>query len=185
MIEKLRKHPYLLIGSIVCIITGIFLLISDPVRIINMIYFLLGGGLILTGIYKLILSENKEKMYMYDGIVDVIVGISFMFFHDLIITIILGLIFIAFPVVRIIKSIDKFKTFKKELPLLIIGLVIALSGGLMGNIFVKILGALFVLLGIYLFINIFTDKINILKSKNTSKNTRRKDVIDVDYEERG
>jgi drug/metabolite transporter superfamily protein YnfA len=183
--ERFRKHPYLLIGSIIAVMCGIWLLFTDPSKVIGMIYFLVGGVLILTGIYKLLVSNNKDKMYIYDGAIDVIVGISFMFFHDLIITIILGLIFVIFPLVRTFRSKDKKATFKREIPLLIIGLVIALSGGLMGTIFVKILGGISILFGIYLFINIYTDKFNVLKRKKVKKEYhKRDDVIDVEYEER-
>ena len=185
--NKLRNHPYLLIGSIVAVMSGIWLLFTDPTKVINMIYFFLGGGLILTGLYKLLVSNNNDKMYIYDGALDVVIGISFMFFHDLFITIVLGLTFAVFPIARIIRSSDRKQTLKRELPLLIIGLVIALSGGLMGSIFVKILGGFSILLGIYLFINIYTDKLNFMKKKRTKTKEKhnRDNVIDVDYEERG
>ena len=62
--ERFRKHPYLLIGSIVAVMCGIWLLFTDPAKVIGMIYFLVGGGLILTGIYKLLISNNKDKGFL-------------------------------------------------------------------------------------------------------------------------
>ena len=193
MINKLREHPFLLVGTIISLVTGIFLLISDPALIITFIYFVVGGGIILAGIYKIVISEIKDKMYFYNGVSDVVVGICYMFFHNIIVTIILGLIFVAFPVIRIIKSRNRYLGFKKELPLLIFGSVIAISGDIMGLIYVKILGASFILLAIYLFINIFTDKFSIFRL--SFKRNRydydedyygggRDDIIDVEDDDR-
>ena len=193
MIDKLRQHPYLLVGSIICLVTGIFLLVANPALIMTFIYFVVGGGIILSGIYKVVISEIKDKMYFYNGVADVVVGICYMFFHDLIITIILGSILVAFPLVRIFKSNNKYRAFKRELPLLIFGSVVAISGGAMGEIYVWVLGVSVILLAIYLFINIFTDKISIFRLGKSSKyesseyeyryerrREERDDVIDVD-----
>ena len=129
----------------------------------------------------------KRKSLNIILIIIFIIGILIMFVHNWIVTIILGLAFVVFPLYRISKSIDKKERFKQELPLLIIGLVITLSGDLIANIFIKALGVLLVLLAIYLFINIFTDKIAIYRFKRvntTQKRDQRSDnVIDVEYEE--
>ena len=183
---RLKQNPILLISSIVSLVLGLWLLTTDYNEILGMIYFLIGGGLILTGISKLYLkNKSNEGSYLYDGAINIIVGVMIMFVHDLITTIILGVIFVLFPIIRICKSTSKKETFKRELPLLIIGLVIALSGDLIGNIFVKILGVLFILLAIYLFINIFTDKISFYKTRKIKKDkvVDSNNVIDVEYEE--
>lgn len=184
---KIRKHPYLLVLSIICLVLGLTLIFTDYVRIINFIYFIVGGGLIITGISKLLMGNNlNDKTYLYDGITNIIVGVLIMFVHNMIMTIILGLLFIIFPLFRIIKSVDKKYAFKRELPLLIIGLVIALSGDLIAEVFVKFLGVLFILLAIYLFVNIFIEKINIKVFKFSSikeEKTINRNIIDVEYEE--
>ena len=185
--RKLRENPVLLVSSIVCLIIGLWLLTTDPNRILNSVYFLIGGGLIITGISKILMNSNSsEKSYLYDGTVNIVIGILIMFVHDFVISIILGILFIVFPVIRIYKSADRKESFKQELPLLLIGLVIALSGDLIGGIFVKLLGAVLIILAIYLFVGIFTDKIKFIKIKYGSKMKRkgsRDNVIDVDYEE--
>ena len=184
--KKLKENPVLLISSIFSLILGLWLLLTDSTRIINFIYFIVGGGLIVTGISKILL-ENKfnDKSYTYDGVVDIVIGILVMFVHDTLLTIILGLLFVVFPIIRIVKSIDKKMTFKRELPLLIIGLVIALSGDLIADLFIKILGVLIILLAIYLFICIFTDKIKIIRFEHHTSYHRKaeRDVIDVEYVE--
>lgn len=188
--DKIKRKPHLLISSIITLVIGIWLLFTDYTRIINFIYFIVGGGLILTGLYKVLLMDyRKNKTYMYDGFIDIVIGILIMFVHNFIVTIFLGLIFVLFPIIRIVKSDEPMHTFKRELPLLIIGLVIALSGDLLAKIFIKFLGALFILLAVYLFVNIFTDKIAIIKFKTikvkyTKNNPNSDNIIDVDYEER-
>ena len=185
--DKIKRHPYLLVSTIITLLIGISLILADHNKVINFIYFAIGGGLILTGLYKvLLLDYNKNKTYLYDGAINIVVGILLMFVHNFIVTLILGLVFLIFPIIRIFKSNARKSTFKRELPLLIIGLVIALSGDLLANIFVKILGVLFILLAVYLFVNIFTDKITVIKfsSTRTKHNPQRDNVIDVDYEER-
>ena len=65
--NKLRNHPYLLLASIIAVTNGIWLLFVNPSKVINMIYFLVGGGLILTGLYKLLISNNSDKLYISYG----------------------------------------------------------------------------------------------------------------------
>lgn len=182
--NKIRKHPFLLTASIVSLILGLLLILSDHNEVINFIYFAIGGGLIITGISKIALENNyRDKTYYYDGILDIVIGILIMFVHNFIVTIILGAMFVVFPLMRIIKSNDKKYAFKKELPLLIIGLVIALSGDLIANIFIKGLGILFILFAIYLFACIFSERIRFYYTYNKTEEIKKDNVIDVDYEE--
>ena len=188
--DKIKRHPYLFVATIVSFLIGVWLICSDHNRIINTVYFLVGGGLIFTGLSKMLLLDfSKNKTYLYEGVTNVVVGMLIMFIHNFIVTLILGLIFVAFPVIRIFKSGDFASAIKKEFPLLIIGLVIAFSGDLLANIFVKFIGVLFVLLAIYLLVSIFTEKITVIsfKTKRATRskhNQERDNVIDVDYEER-
>ena len=54
--NKIRKHPFLLTASIVSLILGLLLILSDHNEVINFIYFAIGGGLIITGISKIALD---------------------------------------------------------------------------------------------------------------------------------
>lgn len=185
--NKLRRHPYLLALSIISFIVGLTLIVSDYTRIINLIYFIIGGGLVFTGISKFLMgNEFQDKSYFYDGVSNIIIGVLIMFVHNFVVMMILGMLFVLFPLYRIYKSADKKYAFKRELPLLIIGLVIALSGDLIAEAFVKILGGLFIVLAIYLFVNIFIEKLNINVFGYTYVNEEKminKDIIDVEYEE--
>ena len=188
--DKIKRHPYLFVATIISLLIGIWFICSDHNKIISTVYFLVGGGLILTGLYKMLLLDYKgNKTYLYDGIISIVTGILIMFVHNFIVTLILGLAFAIFPVIRIVNSDDSRSAFKKEFPLLIIGLVIAFSGDLLANVFIKFIGVLFILLAIYLFVSILTEKITVIRftttnTKRSKHNRERDNVIDVDYEER-
>ena len=61
---KIKQHPVLLIGSILSLVVGLMLLVSDYTHVINFIYFIVGLGLILTGVSKIIINNNiHDKSY--------------------------------------------------------------------------------------------------------------------------
>lgn len=183
--NKIRNHPFLLTGSLLCLGFAAILLFVDPGKILGFIYVVFGICLVATGISKIYLSsKTNDDSFPVDGILNIVIGISIIFFHNFIVTIILGALFMVFPIIRIIKSNNKKLRFKKELPLLIIGLLIALSGNFVFWVLIKILGGLFVVLAIYLFVLIFTNKVSIINIYGTRKKVDRDDVIDADYEER-
>ena len=125
-------------------------------------------------------------MDTYSGIVNIGVGTLFLFFHNYIITIILGVLLVILPIVRIVESDNKKIQFKQELPLFLMGIFICFSGDLFVAIFFKIIGVLLILLGIYQFISIFFERIQILQVSygNGSKEAKkRENVVDVSYEE--
>jgi hypothetical protein len=186
--RKLQEHPYMLLSSIVVLGLGISLMFTDANVVINIIYWAIGSFLILMGAAKILFKQhiyNQISAFaLADGLVDLIVGILFLFFHNIIVTIILGLCFMIFPIIRIIKSSDHKQTLKKELPLLITGLVIALCGDALGLVVVKIIAGILILFGIYLFLTIFIEKIAFWTIKGPKNKKQRKDsVIDAEYEE--
>lgn len=196
--DKIRKHPYILLTSFIFLIVGIFLIVVDAKEIINFVYNTIGVLCILSGILKIyISSRTSDDEYLFDGVINIAVGVALLFFHNFVVTLILGLLFVAFPIIRIFKSKDKLNAFQKELPLLIIGLVIILSGDLLADVFLKIVGILFILYAIYLFISIFIGTINIFifdfkkkKQKEKYKEQKRRteyndeNIIDAQCEER-
>jgi uncharacterized membrane protein HdeD (DUF308 family) len=187
MANKIKKHPYLLLASITSLILGIFLLLVNPSNILDFLYLSIGFMVVMIGVSKLYTSNQNQKA-LYDGALDILIGILFIFFHNFIITMILGLLFLVFPIIRILKSSYKGIAFKSELPLLILGLVMIFSGDLLVSIFVKVLGVFLIVLAIYLFISIFIDKLQFFVVTNqnveSSKTRKREDIVDVTYEER-
>lgn len=188
--KKIKEHPILLVSSLFFLLIGIFLIVSNPDYVVNMIYWIVGLPCIISGVIKLITYENNEDFF--DGITSIVIGVAFIFFHNFIVTIILGVLFIGFPIYRIIKSYNRKERFLQELPLLIIGLVMMLSGDLLINIFIKVLGVIAILYALYLFIAIFKNyrvfwfngKIRIHKSKSNSKPNGNDEYINAKYEER-
>ena len=185
--KKLKEHPVLLVSSIVCLIIGLWLLTTNPDYVLKSIYVMVGGCLIMAGISKILSNkDSEEKSFMYDGIINILIGVIIMFVHDFIVTTILGVLFVAFPVFRICKSFAKKEQFKRELPLLLIGLVIVLSGDLIGKLFVKLLGVILIGVAIYLFVGIFAGYIKFINIGSMQKKTQKKirdNVIDAEYEE--
>ena len=186
--RKLQEHPYLLLTSIFSMALGISLMFADANVIINFIYWGLSIILIIGGLAKIIFKQyvynQISGLALADGVVDIIVGILFLFFHNIIVTIILGILFMVLPIVRIFKSRDRKQTLKKESPMLVTGLVIALCGDALGFVVVKIIASIFILLAIYLFINIFTDKIAFWNKKESKPKMKRNDsIIDAEYED--
>lgn len=168
-----KNFKYIL--PLIYLILGIILLAVPAANIINTIYTILGIGLILFGIIQFIGSQS-DKITLSNGILDIVIGILFIFFHNEIVMIILAVLFIIFPIVRIIQAADKKLQFKIELPALIIGLLIAFCGDTIMTIMVKVIGAVLVVLAIYLFITRSDFK--------TLKRKKKPNTIDAKYEER-
>ena len=129
---------------------------------------------------------ERTKMDTSSGLINIVVGISIIFFHNFIVTLILGILFLVFPIIRIIQSPVKKATFKSELPLIIIGVFVCFSGDLFANVFFKIIGVLLVVFGIYQIISIFFEHLQIVKINYINTSTepkKRRDVVDVSYEE--
>ena len=184
--KKIKSHPVLLVSSIVNLLIGLWLIISNPTDIINTIHFIIGGILIFSGLTK-VMSNNKS--YVYNGLLNIALGIFIILFDHIIITVVLGLLFMVFPILRIASSDRKKEAFKKELPLLIIGLVIAFSGDFFALLLARFFGVLFTLIAVYLFTSIFYNKILIVKSSYKSKTSKRRkinddNVIDIECEVR-
>lgn len=127
--------------------------------------------------------NQRTKIDTYSGILNIVVGTLFLFFHNFIVTIILGLALLVFPIIRIVKNPYKKVAIKQELPLLAFGIFVCFSGDLFVEVFFKIIGVLFMLLGVYQIISIFIEKMQILKVNYDTAPKIRKNVVDVKYEE--
>ena len=183
--SKIERHPYILLSSVISLVMGVVMLFVNPEMIIGFVYYLLGMLLISIGLFKLN-SEFKTKNDTYNGIMNIIIGIMIILFHNFIIMLLLGLTLLVFPIVRIIKSKYKKETFKLELPLIILGVIICFSGDLFANVFVKILGVLLILFAIYQFISIFKENLRIVKIDNIvyeEESKKKRNYVDVTYEE--
>lgn len=183
--EKIRNHPFLMLGTLFFLGMAAIFLFINPVAILNFIYVMIGVGLIISGASKIILANQmNNNSFPLEGLLNIGIGVAIIFFNHFIVTIILGALFMVFPIIRICKAYNKKYAFKKELPLLIIGLVIALSGDFVFWILIKVVGGFFLLVALYLFVLIFTDKFSLTKIKQEKTNKKSDDYINATYEER-
>lgn len=175
--QKIKRHPVFLALIIILCGIGISLLFINPNSFIKVIYIFVGIILIAMGLFKILNYHNEQSLLIF-GALNILEGLLFMFYHNFIVTIIIGLAFVAAPIYEIIKSNNKKETALKALPSFLIALVLIFSGDFFVNIFVKVLGALAIILALYyLFIFIFyVDK--------EKKVIKRGDVIDVEAEVR-
>ena len=181
--NKIKQHPYLLFFSITCLVLGLWFILDNPAKIYRLIYGFIGISLIVTGTSKVLLNDPK---YTYDGMLNIVTGVLIMFLHNYILTIIFGVIFLVFPLYRIWISNDKKYAFKREMLYLIFGLVVVLCGDIFAFVLVKIIGILFLIFAVLLFIMIFTAKVYkefMFFGEDVSNSLGFDNVIDVDYEE--
>ena len=184
--KKIKEHPYYLTFSIVSLLIGLWVYFDEPARVMTFVHAFLGCSLLLSGFSKVSNNQNKN---ISDGVLSMVIGGLLLMFNQWIITLVLGVIFIITPLVKIIKSKGDKKVLKYEVPMLVIGLAIALSGDVLTFIFVKALAVAFVLLGLYLFVCIFVEKISFVnvyfpQPQQSQQTPKRKNVINVEYEER-
>ena len=181
--NKLKKHPYLFLSSIITFCLGLLFVFLDYSKIIDWLYFVVSSFLIIGGLYKLF-DQNKVKENYINGLVNIFIGILLLLFRNFILSIILGCILLVLPIVRIVLSDNKKNTFKQQIPFIILGVLICFSGDIFANVFFKILGVLLMLFAIYQFVSIFIYRLQLIKvNKETSEPKKRRDIIDVTYEE--
>ena len=184
-LKKIKEHPYILLTGLMFIGLGLYLFFVNSEFVLSFIYTSVAFLLILIGISKFMVVK-RTKMDTYNGVIDIAIGTLFLFFHNYIVTLILGTLLLVLPIVRIVKSSDKKFQIKQELPLFALGIFICFSGDLFVAIFFKIIGVLLILLGIYQFVSIFFERIQILQvnyGNSSDEPKKRNNVVDVKYEE--
>ena len=158
----------------------------------NFICICIGLLIIIVNIFPLAIAISlveNDKRYIPDlilTIISIVVGIIFMIDRkNIVISIILAIILIILPIIRIALASNKKDKLKEELPLLIIGVVLAFNvGDLIFQIALISFGAIIFIYGlISLFIYLNEEKeINkaITSNKDKSKND---DYIDAEVKE--
>ncbi|HIT43719.1 TPA: hypothetical protein IAA91_02640 [Candidatus Avacholeplasma faecigallinarum] len=182
-------------SSILCILIGILLVVIPYETLKDIIFTILGIGIILINIIPCIIYWDqflKNKSYLPQAImttISVVIGFIFIFYNHWIIGIILGLWLIFLPVLRIIKSNDRLSQFKKEIPLFILAIFlffVPVEGIL--NIAIKVFGGLLIAYGIIncILITIHNNKNNDDDNDNqNNQNTKNDDrvIIDMDVKD--
>ena len=156
----------------------------------NFICVCIGLLIIIVNIFPLIMAISlveHDRRYIPDlvlTLISIVVGIVFMVDRkNIIISIVLAFILIILPIIRIIMSDNKKEKFKEELPLLIIGLLLAFNvGDKIFQIALISFGGLIFIYGIIgLIINIKDEKSKDDDSFNN--NGPKSDYIDAEVKE--
>ena len=146
--------------------------------------------IIIVNIFPLIMAISlveHDRRYIPDlvlTLISIVVGIVFMVDRkNIIISIVLAFILIILPIIRIIMSDNKKEKFKEELPLLIIGILLAFNvGDKIFQIALISFGGLIFIYGIIgLIINIKDEKSKDDDSFNN--NGPKSDYIDAEVKE--
>ncbi len=209
---KIKNLNYLIDGILSIIIGAVLILMSIFAfgSLINITCIIIGIIIVLVNFYYVFISalilnntesgravnvlEEKLKTFAYVELIlslaGVILGFVFIFNHGLALQIVFGAYLIVYPIIRIAFALDKNAQFKKELPILLVALVIILlaafgSLGSVLQIIAIIIGSLVLLSGIVSLIFYYKDekKIEINNDDNKVEEHSSADTIEVEAEE--
>ena len=182
-----------LASSIILMVFGLLIALLSVFSfdgLANFICVCIGLLIIIVNIFPLIMAISlveHDRRYIPDlvlTLISIVVGIVFMVDRkNIIISIVLAFILIILPIIRIIMSDNKKEKFKEELPLLIIGILLAFNvGDKIFQIALISFGGLIFIYGIIgLIINIKDEKSKDDDSFNN--NGPKNDYIDAEVKE--
>ena len=209
---KIKNLNYLIDGILSIIIGAVLILMSIFAfgSLINITCIIIGIIIVLVNFYYVFISalilnntesgkavnvlEEKLKTFAYVELIlslaGVILGFVFIFNHGLALQIVFGVYLIVYPIIRIAFALDKNAQFKKELPILLVALVIILlaafgSLGSVLQIIAIIIGSLVLLSGIVSLIFYYKaeKKSEINNDENKVEEHSSADTIEVEAEE--
>ena len=209
---KIKNLNYLIDGILSIIIGAVLILMAIFAfgSLINITCIIIGIIIVLVNFYYVFISalilnntesgkavnvlEEKLKIFAYVELIlslaGVILGFVFIFNHGLALQIVFGAYLIVYPIIRIAFALDKNAQFKKELPILLVALVIILlaafgSLGSVLQIIAIIIGSLVLLSGIVSLIFYYKDekKIEVNNDDNKVEEHSSVDTIEVEAEE--
>lgn len=209
---KIKNLNYLIDGILSIIIGAVLILMAIFAfgSLINITCIIIGIIIVLVNFYYVFISalilnntesgkavnvlEEKLKTFAYVELIlslaGVILGFVFIFNHGLALQIVFGAYLIVYPIIRIAFALDKNAQLKKELPILLVALVIILlaafgSLGSVLQIIAIIIGSLVLLSGIVSLIFYYKDekKIEVNNDDNKVEEHSSVDTIEVEAEE--
>jgi len=169
------------------IVVGILLICLPADKIINFFLGTIGVILIVCNIipcFQYFMLMNNDKKYTVDfvsSVISVVLGILLLVMPGAVLSIILACWFIIMPIVRIIIHPNHNEQFKKELPLLIIGLILTVfSFSFVSSVIIKVIGGAIILSSIFHLvyaIRIYKDG-NVINESNQDDN-----VINAEFKD--
>jgi hypothetical protein len=178
---------HIILYIILAIVGASFIFIPTD-TLVNFIFSVIGIMIVLLNIvpcmtYINALLQNKNKQFLFPAItysLMVMFGFMFIFgWSNLVISIMFGVALVVLPIIRIILDRGRIETIKRELPYVVLGLVIFFIpfSNIIG-VLLKILGGLIIIYSIYMIIMILKNE------KKNNKNSKGNNIIiDAKYRE--
>ncbi len=128
-IKKVSLITTLLVGGL-GILLGILLLAVNPDFLLKIIFVVMGIVTVLSALPALLSGGRGRggRVGMIIAMITLIIGIMMIFWHSTFLMIILGLYMLVFPLVEILAAHDKLAELGRNLPQMIVGLVLILIG---------------------------------------------------------
>lgn len=150
MINKIKQHPYLCLISLCSMLLGLFLIFGSETLIQTIIFQIIGLGLIIISVLKLVKIKQETNVISKQDIIQngimIVLGLLVML-NIKILLIISAILILVEPIANILKSNNKKQQAIFESTKLIIGIVlICLCFDFIYKIIFTILGVL--LLGV-------------------------------------
>lgn len=182
---KLIANIILCLIEVVIGILFIFLPAND---IIN--FFLRAAGIFLIignlspcfYYYKMSQVDKKFQIDLISALISVVLGVLLIVLPGVVLSILLACWFIIMPIIRIVLHKDHLAQFKREIPYLVVGLILAVfSFSFISSVAVKVLGALILVGAIS---SCFYFIVNYRKIKKNENDIIGDDnIIDADYKD--
>ena len=168
------------------VVLGVLLIVLPAEDIVSFVLKILGVILIVFNIvpclYYLSMME-KDKKFSVDlvsAVISVILGILLIAMPGAVLSVILACWFVIMPIIRIIIHSNHYEQFKKEIPLLIIGLFLTVfSFSFITNIIVKIIGVMVLISSICHLIY----SIKCYREVNGIVNEVNSNILDAEYKD--
>lgn len=124
---------FLLTVSLIGVLIGVLLIAIPTEFLIKLAFILLGIITLISAIPELAsglvnLSSREGKLSLVFSLISIAVGILMIFWHNSLLMVILGVYFLVFPLVEIIVAHDRKAALKRELPRMILGVVLLIVG---------------------------------------------------------
>ena len=184
MVYMYDKKINIMLYTILAIIGASFVFIPTD-SLINFIFSIIGIIIVISNIIPCITyitGALTDKKYLAPAItysIMVVLGLMFIFgWSYKIISILFSISLIILPAIRIVLAKFSKEVLKKELPYIVVGLIIFFIpfGSIIG-ILLKVLGGLIILYSIYMIILLLTNP----QKKNKNKDDNENIIIDAKY----
>lgn len=135
---RLPKSRGYLTASTLCfalfgILAGVLLIALRADLLLRVAFVIVGVLTVLTQIPGVVtgllqISERRGKLLLITSALSAAMGLVMIFFHSALLSVILGLYLIVLPLILVLHDSDKRARLEKELPRMILGVVLLLVG---------------------------------------------------------